>query len=65
MTISRKLSIAAIILGELFFLVGLMICYAQWPNVFQVPFVGPGLIVTGVGIEVVGLRRLNLFSKKL
>ena len=63
MTLSKKLAIVFVVLGELFLLGGLIVCYTQWPNIFQGLAIGPGLIVVGVAVEILGLKNLGSISK--
>ena len=63
MTLTKRLLIVFVVLGELLILSGLMVCYAQWPNIFQGLYIGPVLVVIGLAVEILSFRKLQLRSR--
>jgi hypothetical protein len=63
MKLTKSLFLVLAILGELLILGGIMISFTYWPNISQGFYVGPILIVAGISIEIIGIRRLGWFIR--
>ena len=55
MNLAKTFGIVLVIVGELLLIGGVIICIMQWPDIFKGLFVGPGLIIIGIVIEILGL----------